>query len=593
MQNKLLQTIHRAKILYQEHKKGILFYLLFKVVLFWVFVLGIYFLKEKFLGQDKFLYDANIIKAINPDDIFLVIIFSLFWLSSFVLERNFLIFYFVNKFKKKQITHHLFWREFILTQFNQLKLFLIEALSIFFYFILIAGAVYLSFYFFGLHILFYLGIILGIGLFGYLISTRFIEFLFIMYCFFDNPRRKNIFIYLSQRSQKTFRKKSFILLEQNLLIFLMLMGLGLGLLWLVGGLIDLINNLNIAVYLAVVVVLIQVALFFAISLFMYIFIFYRLTEFFYNKKFGQHKVQSDYLSSDGWKMARTIVSFIFIIVAISFVFYFSYIVITTLKQEKKSKLLFAHRGLSEQAVQNSMESFRQAVGVSDFIELDVQMTKDNKVIVFHDSNFKNLTGQVGVASQRNYSEIKNYYIKEYKKNNNQEQIAKIPLLEDVLKELADKNIHFAIEIKNTDKTKTDKLVKSVAELMKKYKIDNTSAVISLDYDVLQKIHQINPSISRGLVLTYSINNLSKFDVDFYVANSLIGSQKLIRQAHKLGRPIYFWNFEFLDSDFEKEYVLGADGFVVNDPVSAKQDILKYKNMSLVKKIKIIFKYFLR
>ncbi len=592
MKNKLSKTIHRAKTLYREHREGILFYLLFKVALFWIFVLGIHFLKEKFLGQEKFLYDTNIIKVINPDDIFLAIIISLFWLSSFILERNFLIFYFVNKFKKRKITRYLFWREFILTQFNQLKLFLIEALSIFFYFVLIVGAVYLSFYFFGLHIPFYLGVILGVGLFGYLLLTRFIQFLFIMYCFFDNPQQKNIFIYLSNQLPKTFRKKSFILLGQNLLIFLALTGFGLGLLWLAGNLIDFINNLNVAVYLAVIIVLIQVALFFAISLLMYIFIFYRLTEFFYNKKFSSYKPRADYLNNN-WKIIRMIIGFIFIIISISFVFYFSHIVIITLGQEGKSKLLFAHRGFSEQAVQNSMESFRRAVGVSDFIELDVQITKDNKVIVFHDSNFKNLTGQVGIVSQRNYSEIKNYHIRERKKKRNQEQVAKIPLLEDVLRELAGRNIHFAIEIKNTDKIKTDKLIKRVAELMKKYKIDNTSAVISLDYEVLQKIHQTNPDISRGLILTYSINNLSKFDVDFYVANSLIGSQKLIRQAHKLGRPIYFWNFEFLTSDFEKEYILGADGFVVDNPILAKQDILKYNNMPLIKKIKIIFKYFLK
>ncbi len=592
MQNKLSKTIHRAKTIYQEHREGIVFYLLFKVALFWIFVLGVHFLKEKFLGQEKFLYDTNIIKVINPDDIFLVIIISLFWLSSFILERNFLIFYFVNKFKKRKITQHLFWKEFVLTQLNQLKLFLIEALSIFFYFIIIAGAVYLSFYFFGLHILFYLGVILGIGLFGYLLLTRFIQFLFIMYCFFDNPKQKNIFIYFSRQSSKTFRKKSFILLGQNLLFFLALTGFGLGLLWLISGLIDFINNLNVAVYLAVVIVLVQVVLFFAFNLLMYIFIFYRFTEFFYKRKFNNDS-SSKKKTNSYEKMLKIIGMLVFIVVTITFVVYFSQTVLDTLNREYQSKVVFAHRGFSEQAVQNSMESFRQAVGVSDFIELDVQITKDNKVIVFHDSNFKNLTGQVGIVSQRNYSEIKNYHIRERKKKRNQEQVAKIPLLEDVLRELAGKNIHFAIEIKNTDKIKTDKLIERVAELMKKYKIDNTSAVISLNYEVLQKIHQINPNISRGLILTYSINNLSKFDVDFYVANSLIGSQKLIRQAHKLGRPIYFWNFEFLTSDFEKEYVLGADGFVVNDPVLAKQDILKYKNMSLVKKIKIIFKYFLK
>ncbi len=592
MKNKLSKTIHRAKILYGEHREGILFYLLFKVALFWIFVLGIHFLKEKFLGQEKFLYNINIIKIINPDDIFLIIVILFFWLSSFILERNFLIFYFVNKFKQRKITGQLFWKEFIFTQFSQLKLFLIEVLSILFYFILIAGAVYLIFYFFGLDILFYLSIILGVALFAYLLLNRFIQFLFIMYCFFDNPQQKNIFIYLSGQLPKTFQKRSFKLLWQNVLIFLILTGAELGLFWLVGSAIELISNLNIAVYLAIIIVLIQVALFFATSLFIYIFIFYRLTEIFYNGKFNKPNKRFDY-SNNKWKITRAIAGFIFFGMVIGFIFYFSQTVITTLRQEGKSKLLFAHRGFSAQSVQNSMEAFRQAVGVSDFIELDVQITNDNKVIVFHDVNFKNLTGQIGVVSQRNYSEIKNYHIKEYKRKRNREQIAKIPLLEDVLSKLADKNIHFAIEIKNTNPAKEGELIKQVAELMKKYKIDKTSVVISLDYDVLQKIHKINPNISRGLILTYSISKLSEFNVDFYVANSLIGSQKLIRQAHKLGKPIYFWNFKFLNGNFKKEYILGADGFVVDNPILAKQHILQYNNIPLIKKIKIIFKYFLK
>ncbi len=590
MKNKLSKTIHRIKILSRNHRDVVLFYILFKVVLFWLFVMGIHFLKERFLGQGQLLYDVSIIKIINPDDVFLAIIILLFWLSSFVLERNFLIFYFVNKFKRNTITKHLFWKEFILTQVKQLKLFLVEALSILFYFILIAGAVYLSFYFFGLHIPFYAITILGIGLFGYVLLTRFTRFLFIMYCFFDNPQHRNIFIYLSRQVSKTFRKKSFILLVQNLFIFLVLMGLGLGGFRLIGGIIDFINNLNVAVYLAVITVLTQVALFFAVNLLMYIFIFYRLAEFFYDKKFG--KLQSGHPKTN-WKIIRVVGGLIFTIVSIGFVFYFSHVAMITLKKEGQAKLLFAHRGFSEQAVQNSMEAFRQAVGVSDFIELDVQMTEDDRAIVFHDSNFKNLTGQVGIVSQRNYSEIKNYHTKEQKKDGGEEAVAEIPLLEDVLRELASKNIRFAIEIKNTNKEKTEKLVNRVAELMEEYRVDNTSAVISLDYSVLQELHRINPNISRGLILTYTISHLSKFDVDFYVANSLIGSQKLIRQAHRLGRPIYFWNFEFLNSDFKKEYILGADGFVVDNPILAKQDIAKYNNMPLVKKIKIIFKYFLK
>lgn len=61
-----------------------------------------------------------------------------------------------------------------------------------------------------------------------------------------------------------------------------------------------------------------------------------------------------------------------------------------LKQEIQ---ITAHRGYSEQYPENTMPAFQGAVKIgADCIELDVQQTRDGKIIVMHDSNLKRTTG---------------------------------------------------------------------------------------------------------------------------------------------------------------------------------------------------------
>ena len=56
------------------------------------------------------------------------------------------------------------------------------------------------------------------------------------------------------------------------------------------------------------------------------------------------------------------------------------------------KMLFAHRGLAEFA-ENSWQGFKQSQTLGfNSIECDVQFTKDNKLIIFHDKNAKRLLG---------------------------------------------------------------------------------------------------------------------------------------------------------------------------------------------------------
>ena len=63
--------------------------------------------------------------------------------------------------------------------------------------------------------------------------------------------------------------------------------------------------------------------------------------------------------------------------------------------KKKSKFIFiAHRGIYNNLniPENSMKSFKRAINSNVSIELDIHLTKDNKLVVFHDDNLIRMTG---------------------------------------------------------------------------------------------------------------------------------------------------------------------------------------------------------
>ena len=123
------------------------------------------------------------------------------------------------------------------------------------------------------------------------------------------------------------------------------------------------------------------------------------------------------------------------------------------------KIPFAHRGLyNEIFPENSMGAFRNAVKYGYGIELDVQFTKDKKVVVFHDDNLKRMTGNRRDVIDLTYSEINKLMLL----NTNE----RIPLLKDVLN-VVDERVPVIIEIKECGEC--IKLSQEVYNITKKYK----------------------------------------------------------------------------------------------------------------------------
>lgn len=114
----------------------------------------------------------------------------------------------------------------------------------------------------------------------------------------------------------------------------------------------------------------------------------------------------------------------------------------------EKKRLYAHRGLYDNktdAPENSMKAFKKAIDAGFGIELDVQLTKDERVVVFHDFDLKRICNVDKRVKDLTYAEIS--------KLNILDTDCKIPLFEDVL-ELVDGKVPLIIEYKLPD-FKTD------------------------------------------------------------------------------------------------------------------------------------------
>ena len=102
---------------------------------------------------------------------------------------------------------------------------------------------------------------------------------------------------------------------------------------------------------------------------------------------------------------------------------------------------YAHRGLHNKKAgvpENTMTAFCRAVEAGYGIELDVQLTKDQEVVVFHDFDLKRICHVKGDVSDYTYEELQQFPICGTKE--------RIPRFEDVLK-MVDGRVPLLVEIK--------------------------------------------------------------------------------------------------------------------------------------------------
>ena len=180
--------------------------------------------------------------------------------------------------------------------------------------------------------------------------------------------------------------------------------------------------------------------------------------------------------------------------------------------------LIAHRGLFRDGIpENSLSAFRLAVDHGFGIELDVQLTADGRLVVFHDRTLDRMCGNGTLISSATYEELEKYPL-----SGGEE---KIPLFSDVLDAVGGK-VPLIIEVKSHGDH-----IGACRELIKQLgAYEGDYCVESFNPSVLKYFKRHAPDVVRGQL---SENYLRSGALRF-PANVLMGSLLL----NFIGRPSF-------------------------------------------------------
>lgn len=169
--------------------------------------------------------------------------------------------------------------------------------------------------------------------------------------------------------------------------------------------------------------------------------------------------------------------------------------------------IFAHRGASAYAPENTMEAFRLAVGQqADGIELDVQMTKDGELVVVHDEKIDRVSNGNGFVKDFTLEELR-----EFSFGNHMEgyQSAKIPTLREVLELMKQTEMEVNIELK-TGIYWYPGIEKKTVELVKELNMEEKVIYSSFNHYSIQEVRKNAPDAQTAYLYSDVILDVEKY-----------------------------------------------------------------------------------
>ena len=204
--------------------------------------------------------------------------------------------------------------------------------------------------------------------------------------------------------------------------------------------------------------------------------------------------------------------------------------------------VISHRGYhGEGIIENTLEAFSKSVKNSLPIELDIYLTKDQKMVVFHDDTLKRLMGIDKKIEECTYSELLEYSFLDGK--------GKIPLFSEVL-ELVHGSVPFLIEVKRCKNYK--KTCRALEEILSNY--TGKVQIQSFDFRIVRWFLKrkkyrtgllVSPNPKVQYYWYYLLVNSPFFVKNIvrpeFVSDSIEGvPSSFIKSIRQAGIPIYLW-----------------------------------------------------
>ncbi len=225
-------------------------------------------------------------------------------------------------------------------------------------------------------------------------------------------------------------------------------------------------------------------------------------------------------------------------------------------------LVIAHRGASLREPENTLRAFEEAIRCgADWLELDLQLTGDGRVVVIHDEDLSRTTDSKGLIRELTLEEIRRARTAGGEA---------IPVLAEVL-ELASGRVRLYLEIKDP------RAVAETLRMVRERGCQQEVLLASFDLPLMKKLGDTTPGIELGVILgteTYDPRvrlreafpwiALSKIKYEMLSINYRLCYGWLVKRLKKQGKRVVVWTVD--DEElFARAITQGVDGIVTNAP----------------------------
>jgi glycerophosphoryl diester phosphodiesterase len=233
--------------------------------------------------------------------------------------------------------------------------------------------------------------------------------------------------------------------------------------------------------------------------------------------------------------------------------------------------IFAHRGASADAPENTLASFKLAVEQgAQAVELDAKLSNDGKIIVIHDQTLQRTTNGSGIVCDSNFDDLRALDAGSWFSDKFAGE--KIPLLEEVLESVAHQ-VFVNIEVTNY-KTPKDSLPIEIANLVLKMGLENRVLFSSFLPKNLQILKNLLPTTPVALLTEPKIYPLTQFTgiakrVSPEIQHPYLTdvNPRMLEKAHKNGKRIHCWTVN-KENDMKRLFAMGVDGIFTDYPAVA-------------------------
>jgi len=233
--------------------------------------------------------------------------------------------------------------------------------------------------------------------------------------------------------------------------------------------------------------------------------------------------------------------------------------------------IFAHRGSSKAAPENTMAAFQKALEEkAEGLEIDVHLTRDGEMVVLHDEWVDRTTDGSGW--------VRDFALEELKRLDNGRWFSsrfegqRIPTLDEVLEWILDTGLHLNIELKN-NRVPYPGMEEEVIRLVERFAMEERVIISSFHHDSLMHVRKFRPKWRIGLLYDSAMSEpwlyAKRMGADAIHPHYSVVDDEAVRLCHDHGIHVRPYTVDD-PALMERFLMLQVDAIITNVPDRLKR-----------------------